>query len=67
MKHLNIVLDYIIEHEREDFLVQCGEAGITEEQGLSFIDHVYAHARKGEIELESVWEKITKLLREMES
>lgn len=56
--YTRLALEYILDHEREDFEEQCEERDLTFEAGLCELDsHVYYCAHRGMVELDKAEEK----------
>ena len=53
-KYTRDALQYIIDHEKEDFIEQCEDNGLSYDEGLTKLDnHVYYAAQRGMVELDN--------------
>lgn len=74
-KHISELIDYIMTHEREDFLEQCAEHDLNEIEGLYGADrsdfpngldsHIYWHAVRVSNQLERLNELTAELVRKV--
>lgn len=55
MNSLKAVIEYILDHEREDYLEQCKLNEETESEALAECTHVYAHAVRAKEALEAIF------------